>query len=162
MLHNALVSVSNGLVELDLRSPSIARAVARSIIARSVARSLGRSNARSLDRPVARSLGRSVARSLGRSVARSLSRSLDHSIARSNDRAVDRAIGRSVDRLDGVSPQKFHPRLFSCREHHIFNYLFVTRRYKWLMFDTSTRPDPHIYLCASILQPSASPSTSSP
>ena len=41
---------------------SIARAVARSIFARS----LGRSIARSLDRSIARSLGRSVARSIAR------------------------------------------------------------------------------------------------
>ena len=74
MNHNELVSVSNGLLELDLRSPSIARSLDGSLgrsldhrsLSRSIARSLGRSVGRSLDRSVARSLGCSVARSLGR------------------------------------------------------------------------------------------------
>ena len=106
MLHSALVSMSNGLLELDLRSPSIARSLARSLarsslarsLDRSVARTLGRSIARSLGRSVARSLGRSVARSLVRSVARSLDRSLDRSIARSLDRSIGRSLDRSIDR----------------------------------------------------------------
>ena len=102
MLHNALVSISNGLLKLDLRSPSIAGSLARSLARSSLARSLDRSVPPSLGRSNARSVGRSVARSLvrsfGRSVARSLARSLDRSIARS--------LGRLVDRFDGVSPQK--------------------------------------------------------
>ena len=54
-----------------------------------------------------RSLGRSVARSLDRSIALSVARS----IARSLSRPVVRSLDRSLDRLDGVSPEKFHPRL---------------------------------------------------
>ena len=108
MLHNALVSASNGLLELDLRSPSIARpldrsfgrSVARSIIARSVARSLGRSIARSL----ARSLHRSIARSLDRSIARSIARSLDRSIARSIGWTVASKIPPSVGEPGGQPP----------------------------------------------------------
>ena len=84
MLHNALVSVSDGLLELDLRSPSIARSLARSLARSSLARSLDRSVARTLGRSIARSLGRSVARSLGRSFARSFGRSVARSLARNH------------------------------------------------------------------------------
>ena len=69
-LHNTLVSMpSNGLLELGLRSPSIARPLDRS---------LGRSVARSIiaRRSLAQSVGRSVARSLVRSVARPIDRAL--------------------------------------------------------------------------------------
>ena len=104
VLKNAaqLVSVSNGLLKRDLRSPSTARTLDRSI-ARSLARSLARSSlAHPLSRSVARSIGRSVARSLGRSAARSLGlsfvRSLGRSLARSLDRLIARSLGRSVSR----------------------------------------------------------------
>ena len=104
VLKNAaqLVSVSNGLLKRDLRSPSTARTLDRSI-ARSLARSLARSSlAHPLSRSVARSIGRSVARSLGRSAARSLGlsfvRSLGRSLARSLDRLIARSLGRLVDR----------------------------------------------------------------
>ena len=51
--------------------------------------------ARSLDRSVARTLGRSIARSLGRSIARSLGRSvLGRSVARSFGRSVARSLVR--------------------------------------------------------------------
>ena len=98
MLHNALVSVSNGLLELDLRSPSIARSLARSFARSSLTRSLDRSVARTLGHSIARSLGRSVARSLSRSLGRSLARSFDRSIARSLARSLDRSIARSLVR----------------------------------------------------------------
>ena len=75
---------------------SLARAVARSLIARSVARSLDRSNARSLVRSVARSLDRSLDRSIARSLDRSIGRSLDRSIARSLGRSVASKIPPSV------------------------------------------------------------------
>ena len=60
MLSNALINVSHGRLELELRSSSVAP-----LLSRSVTRSLGRS--------VAGSLGRSVARLLDRSVARRVS-----------------------------------------------------------------------------------------
>ena len=85
MLHNALVSMSNERVELDLRLPSIAR-------------SLGRSNSRSFDRSVARSLGHSVAQSLNRSMGRSVARSFVRLVARSLDRSRARPLARSHDR----------------------------------------------------------------
>ena len=61
MLHNELVNVSNGLLELELRSSPFHRSIARS-----------------LDRSLDRSIARSIARSLARSIARSIARSLDH------------------------------------------------------------------------------------
>ena len=108
-LHNALVSVSNGLLTLDLRSPSSARSLDSSLGRSPDHRSLGRSVARSLDRSVALSLGRSVARSLGRSFARSLGRSFVRSLSRSIARSFDRSIVRSLDRsVDRSIARSFH------------------------------------------------------
>ena len=71
----------------------------RSLVARSlVARSLGRSVARWLGRSVARSRGRSVARSLGRAVARALDRSVARPLGRSVNRSLTRSFARSLDR----------------------------------------------------------------
>ena len=95
MLHIALVIVSNGLLELDLRSPSFARSLDRSLGRSLDNRSVGRSVARSIGRSIAPSLGRSVARSLDRSVARPLNRSIARSIARPIDRSIARSLGRS-------------------------------------------------------------------
>ena len=94
MLHNALVNMSNGLLELHLRSPSIARSLARSFARSSFARSLDHSVDPALGRSIERSLHRSVARSLDCSIARSLARS----IARSLDRSIARSLGRSIAR----------------------------------------------------------------
>ena len=101
---------------------SIARAVARSSLARSLdrsaARTLGRSIARSLDRSVARSLRRSVARPFGRSVARSLNRSIDRSIARSIGRSLARSRGRSVaSRIPPSEALKTNKRTFQAQSN---------------------------------------------
>ena len=89
--------MSNGLLELNLRSPSIAPSLARSLARSSLAPSLDRSVARSLGHSVARSLGRSFVRSLSRSVARSLGRSVARSLARSLELA--NYFGGSIFRL---------------------------------------------------------------
>ena len=80
---------------MDVGRSVVGRSLTRSL-GRSVARSLRRSVARSLDRSLARSLDRSIARSLGRSIARSLDCSLGRSIARSLARSLDRSLARSI------------------------------------------------------------------
>ena len=82
-MQNALVDASNKLLELELDFLVVARSLDRSLdrsdrplAARSVARSLGRSNARSLGRSIARSLGRSITRSLDHSIPSALDRSI--------------------------------------------------------------------------------------
>ena len=97
MLHNPLVSVSNGLLEFDLRSPSIARSVDRSI-------------PRSLDR----SLPRSIARRLLGSIAQTLDRSLDRSIAWDECRLRNSTLGRRV-LLPAKPPRFLADRCFDSR-----------------------------------------------
>ena len=112
--------MSNGLLEIALRPPSIARSVDRSIarsLGRSAARSLGRSVARSLDRSVARPFGRSVARSLGRSIARSLGCSVVRSVVRSVGRAVAWSLDRSVTRPLGRPIQRSLARWSGTQPH---------------------------------------------
>ena len=94
----ALVSVSSRLLELDLRAPSMARSLDRSI-ARSLNRSIAQSLARALDASIARSLDRSTARSLARALDGSIARLLDRSIAQSLHRTFSRSVCRSRARL---------------------------------------------------------------
>ena len=73
MLHNALVNVLNGRLELELWPSSVARSLGRSL-AHSVARSVARSNARLVGRSIARALVRSLDRAITRSLVRSIAR----------------------------------------------------------------------------------------
>ena len=88
-MQNALVNVSNGLLELEFWTFL------------SVDRSIARSLDRSLDRSLARSLDRSLARSIARSSARSIARCLNWSLARSLADEVFRGFEfRNTDTLE--------------------------------------------------------------
>ena len=93
MLHNDLVNVLNGVLELELRS-----SLPHCSIARSITRSLPRSLDRSLDPSIARWLARSFAPPLVRSLDCSLDRSLAQLLARSLDHSIAHLLGHSIAR----------------------------------------------------------------
>ena len=79
-MHNAVVGVSNGVLDVEMLLFFLW--VDRSLD-RLIAQSFARSIAGWLDRAIDRSIAQSLDRSLARSIAHSLNRSIAHSLARS-------------------------------------------------------------------------------
>ena len=131
--------MSNGLLELDVRSPSIARSLDRSM-----ARSLDRSIARSPDRQVVRSFGRSVARSFDRSIAPSIARSLAIITVHVRNMIIEHMSCLAWLVFGALRDERFYFASFKSFRHAADQTTF------WVFPNFSEVPTSQVFLCRSV------------